>query len=64
MTPHIKMKHKTRKDRRKSLTGAKSVDNSCKNNGACPYCESNRTVKNKRREDNIKDSLKSHEDEN
>lgn len=43
------MKHKTRKDRRSELTGAKSIDPTCRNNGDCPYCESNRTVKNKKR---------------
>jgi len=58
------MKHKTRKDKREPLTGAKAVDNSCKNNGTCPYCESNRTVKNKKRDAIIKDALKSHKDEN
>jgi len=48
------MKHKTRKDRRHELTGAKSIDSSCKNNGTCPVCESNRTIKNKKRLDKIK----------
>lgn len=44
------MKYRTRKDRRHTLTGAKSIDSSCRNHGSCPYCLSNRTVKNKKRE--------------
>lgn len=50
----IMTKFKTRKDNRKKLTGAKAVDPSCRNNGDCPYCHSNRTVKNKKRLEQIK----------
>lgn len=63
MTPLHKMKHKTRKDKRKPLTGAKAVDSTCGNNGTCSYCESNRTIKNKKRLDTAEDVLKSHTDE-
>ena len=52
-------KFKTRKDKKKEYTGAKAVDPSCRNNGDCPYCYSNRTVKNKKR----LEQLKSIEDE-
>lgn len=31
-----------RKDRRKPYRGAKSFDRSCRNNGSCSYCRSNR----------------------
>lgn len=44
------MKYRTRKDRRHKLTGAKSIDSSCRNHGSCPCCLSNRTLKNKKRE--------------
>lgn len=47
-------KFKTRKDKRKKLTGAKTVDPSCRNHGNCPYCYSNRIVKNKKRLEQIK----------
>lgn len=56
------MKHRTRKDRRKPLTGAKSVDPSCRNRGSCPYCLSNRTVKNKKREQILIDIMKCDEE--
>lgn len=47
------MKKATRKDRRKKLTGGKAVDAECRNNGKCPACRMNRTIKTKRREDSI-----------
>jgi len=37
---------KTNKNKK---TGGKAVCYSCKNNGTCPYCTSNRTIKNKKR---------------
>lgn len=55
----IMAKFKTRKDKKKEYTGTKAVDPSCRNNGDCPYCYSNRTVKNKKR----LEQLKSIEDE-
>lgn len=45
------MKHKTRKDRRHKITGAKSIDPQCRNHGSCPYRIPNRTIKNKKREE-------------
>jgi len=44
------MKYKTRKDRRKNKTGAKSVCHSCRNNGTCRYCTTSRLYKNLKRE--------------
>lgn len=38
-----------KKDWRKSKTGGKAVSHSCRNNGNCPWCTSNRTIKNKKR---------------
>jgi len=37
------------KEWRKPYKGAKSVSRSCCNNGGCPYCESNRNHKNRKR---------------
>lgn len=34
-------------------TKSKVFDKTCRCNGACPYCKSNRTYKNKKREDKI-----------
>jgi hypothetical protein len=45
------MKHRTRKDKRRPVTGAKSIDPDCKNNGKCPACLTNRTIKNIKREE-------------
>lgn len=39
----------TRKDRRHPLTGDKSVDSSCGNNGDCPWCQGNRLHKHRKR---------------
>ena len=30
------------KEKREKYRGAKAVDRSCRNNGSCPYCRSNR----------------------
>lgn len=51
------MSHKTRKDKRQLKTGAKAVSFSCRNNGTCPYCTSNRTYKNTKLEASILDQL-------
>jgi hypothetical protein len=56
------MKHRTRKDRRHALTGAKSIDSSCRNHGSCPYCLSARTVKNKKREHLLIEIMKEDEE--
>ena len=39
-----------RKDRRRRYYKSKAFDRSCRNGGDCPYCEGNRTHKNKRHE--------------
>lgn len=56
------MKHKTRKDRRKELTGAKSVDSSCGNHGSCSYCRSNRLISSKKREQLLIEIMKGDEE--
>ena len=42
-------KYPNRKDRRKPYRKAKAFDRSCRNHGACPYCESGRKYPDKRR---------------
>lgn len=56
------MKYKTRKDRRKNLTGAKSIDSSCRNHGTCSYCLSNRTISSKKREQLLIEIMKGDEE--
>lgn len=48
MTLDKAIKHK--KEKRKQYRGAKAVDHTCRNHGSCPYCQGNRTYKNKKRE--------------
>lgn len=38
-----------KKEHRKPYRGAKAVDCQCRNHGDCPYCQSNRMHKHKRR---------------
>ena len=38
------------KEKRKPYKGAKAFSGSCRNNGGCPYCKSNRLHKNRKRE--------------
>jgi hypothetical protein len=38
------------KEKRKKYYGSKAFDTSCRNHGTCKWCESNRTHKNKKRE--------------
>lgn len=38
------------KEKRKEYHGSKKHSRSCRNNGGCPYCESNREHKHKKRE--------------
>ncbi len=52
------MKHKTRKDKRKLKTGAKSIDSSCGNNGTCSWCKGNRQYKNIKRKQSFIQRLK------
>lgn len=54
--------HKTRKDRRKSLTGAKSKDSRCRNRGSCSSCLLQRTISSKKREQLIIEIMKSDEE--
>ena len=42
-------KYPNRKDRRKPYRKAKAFDRSCRNHGACPYCENGRKHPDKRR---------------
>lgn len=36
--------------KKRKRTGSKAFDPSCRNNKGCPWCESNRTASNRRRE--------------
>ena len=38
------------KEHRKPYRGAKAVDSTCRNHGDCPWCKSNRTHKDDKRE--------------
>ena len=38
------------KERRKPYRGSKAFDRSCRNHGTCGWCQSNRTIKDRRRE--------------
>lgn len=38
-----------KKEHRKPYRKAKAVSKSCRNHGACKWCEDNRTYKNRRR---------------
>lgn len=46
------------KEHRKPYYGAKAIARSCRNHGDCPYCQSNRFYKNKKREQKMLDRLK------
>ena len=43
------MAYKTRKDWRQPYRKSRAFDRSCRNHGNCPWCESNRTIGDKRR---------------
>ena len=45
------------KEHRKPYHGAKAVDPTCRNHGGCPYCEGNRLISRKRKEQASKDKL-------
>ena len=49
---------KYNKEHRKIYRGAKSVDSTCRNHGGCPWCEENRTYKNKKLKEKEKYDLK------
>jgi hypothetical protein len=38
------------KEKRKPYRGAQSVDYTCRNGGSCPWCQSNRLYKYKKKE--------------
>lgn len=40
---------KSGKEKRKEYHGAKAVDSTCRNNGGCPHCESNRLHSSRKR---------------
>lgn len=44
---------KSGKEHRKPYRKAKAVDKMCRNHKGCPYCEGNRTYKNKKREEGM-----------
>ena len=52
---------KSGKERRKEYHGAKAVDSTCRNNGGCPHCESNRLHSSRKRltaaEDQLRESV-------
>lgn len=39
---------------KKSYTGSKRFDKTCRNHGGCPYCEGNRTYSNRKRKEQFK----------
>lgn len=49
------IKHK--KEKRKPYRGAKAFDCQCRNHGSCSWCLSNRTYKNKKRNQKSKEEL-------
>ncbi len=49
---------KSGKEHRKEYRGGKAVDKSCRNHGGCPWCEGNRTYKNKIIKQKIKDEMR------
>lgn len=54
------------KEKRKPYSGAKAIDQHCRNHGDCKWCLNNRLYSSTRREASIKEKLKEHEkgDEN
>lgn len=54
---------KYNKEHRKIYRGAKSVDSTCRNHGGCPWCEENRTYKNKKLKEKEKYDLKGRDKE-
>lgn len=50
-----------KKEKRKEYKGGKAVCKSCRNHGGCPYCEDNRTYKNKQKDKITKKELNDYE---
>lgn len=46
------------KEHRKPYHGSKAIDSTCRNHGGCPYCQRNRTHKNKVRESVATEKIK------
>lgn len=46
------------KEKRKPYRKSKAFDRTCRNHGSCSYCECNRTIANKKREQAAKEQLK------
>lgn len=49
--------YRTRKDRRKSPTGGKSVDKTCRNHGSCKWCMNNRQYKHIKKYQSFQDKI-------
>ena len=49
------------KEHRQPYRKAKAVDKSCRNHGSCAYCKSNRTHKNKVREDISREKMQEYQ---
>lgn len=45
------------KEHRKPYRGVKAFDHTCRNHGTCKYCEQNRKIRFRRREESVKDKL-------
>jgi len=50
------------KEKRKPYRKSKSFDYSCRNHGGCPWCESNRNVKDRRLAARLRDEVVAVED--
>ena len=46
------------KEHRTIYYGSKSIDRTCRNHGTCPYCQSNRQYKNRKRLMSMVDKMK------
>lgn len=49
------------KEHRRPYRGAEAVDKTCRCNGSCSYCKSNRLHNSKRKEDMADDKLKEYQ---
>jgi hypothetical protein len=47
-----------KKEKRKPYRDSRRFDYSCRNHGGCPYCESNRTYKNKEKDRLAREQIK------
>jgi len=51
------------KEKRKPFKGPKAIDHTCRNNGSCPYCASNRLHSRMKREQEAINKLSAVADE-